>query len=102
MPKNSHKKRRRALADIEASSGSVLADLRLPDARVLDTKARLAVEINRLIRERQLTRVTAAACLDVPQPRISALQNYQLDGLSVETLLDFTNALRRPADRSLI
>jgi predicted XRE-type DNA-binding protein len=33
----------------EASSGNLFADLGLPDAAELDTKARLAVKINRLI-----------------------------------------------------
>ncbi|HEU4626591.1 MAG TPA: helix-turn-helix transcriptional regulator [Steroidobacteraceae bacterium] len=78
---------------MELSSGNVLADLGLPDAAELDTKVRLAVEINRLIKDKRLTQVTAAECLEVSQPKISALKNYKLDGFSVERLMSFLLAL---------
>jgi predicted XRE-type DNA-binding protein len=78
---------------IERSSGNVFADLGLPDAAELDTKVRLAVEINRLIKAQRLTQVTAADCLEVSQPKISALKNYKLDGFSVERLMSFLLAL---------
>lgn len=80
-------------ARIEASSGNVFADLGLPDAAELDTKVRLAVEINRLITVQRLTQVTAAERLEVSQPKISALKNYKLDGFSVEHLMSFLLAL---------
>ena len=78
---------------IEASSGNVFADLRLPDAAELDTKVRLAVMINRLVAAQRLNQVTAAARLKVSQPKISALKNYRLDGFSVERLMIFITAL---------
>lgn len=78
---------------IEPGSGNVFADLGLPDAAELDTKVRLAVEINRLIKHQRLTQVTAAARLEVSQPKISALKNYKLDGFSVERLMSFLLAL---------
>lgn len=78
---------------IEASSGNVFADLGLPDATELDTKARLAVEINRIMVEQRLTQATAAERLEVSQPKISALKNYRLDGFSVERLMSFLLAL---------
>ncbi len=78
---------------VEASSGNVFADLGLPDATELDTKARLAVEINRIIVEQRLTQATAAERLEVSQPKISALKNYRLDGFSVERLMSFLLAL---------
>ena len=78
---------------MELSSGNVFADLGLPDAGELDTKARLAVEINRLIQDKRLTQATAAECLDIGQPKISALKNYKLDGFSVERLMSFLLAL---------
>lgn len=78
---------------IEASSGNVFEDLGLPDAAELDTKVRLAVEINRLIAAQRLTQVTAAARLEVSQPKISALKNYRLEGFSVERLMSFLLAL---------
>ena len=83
---------------IEPSSGSVFTDLGLPDAAELDTKVRLAVEINRLIKDRRLTQVTAAECLEVSQPKISALKNYKLDGFSVERLMSFLLSLGRDVE----
>jgi predicted XRE-type DNA-binding protein len=78
---------------IEPSSGNVFADLGLADAAELDTKVRLAVEINRLIKDQRLTQVTAAERLKVSQPKVSALKNYKLDGFSVERLMSFLLAL---------
>ena len=78
---------------VEASAGSVFADLGLPDAAGLDTKVHLAVMINRLVAAQRLNQVTAAARLKVSQPKISALKNYRLDGLSVERLINFLLAL---------
>jgi Uncharacterized conserved small protein len=83
---------------IEPSLGNVFADLGLPDAAELDTKMRLAVEINRLISAQGLTQVTAAARLEVSQPKISALKNYKLDGFSVERLMSFLLALGRDVE----
>lgn len=73
---------------IEASSGNVFADLGLSDAAELDAKVRLAAMINQLLAAQRLNKVTAAARLKVSQPTISALENYRLDGLSVERLLN--------------
>ncbi len=83
---------------VEPSSGNVFADLGFPDAAELDTKVRLAVEINRLIKAHRLTQVTAAECLEVSQPKISALKNYKLDGFSVERLMSFLLALGRDVE----
>ena len=78
---------------IEASSGNVFADLGLPDAAELNIKVRLAVEIVRLISERGLSQVAAAAILKINQPKVSALKHYKLDGFSVERLMTFLLAL---------
>ena len=78
---------------VEASSGNAFADLGLPDAEDLDTKARLAVKINRMVVAQRLNQVTAAARLNISQPKISALKNYRLDGVSVERLMRFITAL---------
>ena len=78
---------------IEASSGNVFADLGLPDAVELDTKVRLAVEINRLIGAQRLTQATAAARWGVSQPKVSALKSYRLEGIPVERLMSFRLAL---------
>jgi len=74
---------------MELGSGNVFADLGLPDAAELDTRVRLAVEVNRLIKDKRLTQGAAAECIEVSQPKVSALKNYKLDGFSVERLMSF-------------
>lgn len=76
------------------SSGNVFTDLRVPDAAELDAKVRLAVLINRRIKDRRLTRAKAAECLGVRPQQASSLKNYRLDGISVERLRSFLLALR--------
>jgi predicted XRE-type DNA-binding protein len=75
------------------SSGNVFEDLGLPNAVVLDARVRLAVEINRLIGEQQLTQAATAKCLKVSEPGISALKNYKLGGFSLGRLMSFLLAL---------
>jgi predicted XRE-type DNA-binding protein len=61
---------------IAASSGSVFADLGLPDAEDLDSKLRLAVELNRRLKVRRLSQVRAATLLGISQPKVAALKHY--------------------------
>ena len=90
--------KRKTEATIEPSSGNVFADLELDDAVELDTKVRLAVEINRLLGARALSQVAAAKLLGVTQPRVSALKAFKLDGFSVERLMRFLTALGRDVE----
>jgi predicted XRE-type DNA-binding protein len=78
---------------IERGSGNVFADLGFPDAEELNTRVRLAVEINYLRAAQGLTPMTAAERLQVAQPKVSALKNYELDGFSAERLIGFLLAL---------
>jgi len=78
---------------VTPSSGNVFADLGLSHAEEKQTKARLAVAINRVLQERRLSQTAAARVLGINQPKVSALANYQLQGFSVERLLRFLNAL---------
>lgn len=80
------------------SSGNVFADLKLPNAEEKQTKVRLAVTINEILKEKGLRQEAAAKLLDMNQPKISALANYQLEGFSVERLLRFLNALDRDVE----
>lgn len=76
----------------------MLADLGLPDAEELDTKLRLAVELNRLLKVRRLSQVRAAALLGISQPKVSALKHYRLEGFSVERLMVLLTAMGRDVD----
>lgn len=83
---------------ITRGTGNIFADLGLPDAAERQTKTRLAVAINRIIKDQGLKQTAAACLLGVPQPKVSALVNYRLDGFSVEKLMDFIVALGRDVE----
>lgn len=81
--------------DIIEGVGAVFADLGLPDPADRQTKTRLAMAVNALLKERRLKQTQAAAVLGIPQPKVSALANYRLDHFSVEKLVGFLNDLRK-------
>ena len=83
---------------IERGTGNVFADLGFSDAGERQTKTRLALAINRIIKDQRLKQIDAARLLGVPQPKVSALVNYRLDGFSVEKLMDFIVALGRDVE----
>jgi predicted XRE-type DNA-binding protein len=71
------------------SSRNIFADMNLPDAAELDTRARLGAAICRIVERRRLTQAEVAAALAINQPKVSALLNYKLEGFSVERLMRF-------------
>ena len=80
-------------ANFEIGSGNVFADLGLADAETLLAKVQLASEICAIITERDLTQQEAATLASLSQPKISAIQNRQMQGFSVERLLKVVNRL---------
>src|SRR5712692_6457967 len=87
--------KRKTNPDVVPSSGNVFADLGLLNTEEKQTKVRLAVAINEIVQGQQLSQAAAARRLNVNQPKVSALSNYQLDGFSVERLMNFLTALDR-------
>ena len=87
--------KRKTKAGVVASSGNVFADLGVRNADEKQTKVRLAVAINQILQGRKLSQTAAARRLKVNQPKVSALSNYQLEGFSVERLMNFLTALDR-------
>lgn len=79
--------------DITPGSTNVFADLGYSDAAERQTKTRLALAINDLLKARKLRQREAAELLGMPQPKISALKNYRLDQFSVERLMACLTAL---------
>ena len=86
-------KRVNKIERVDEGSGNVLVDLGLSDAAELTTKLQLAVAINQQIEARSLSQIAVAELLSVNQPKVSALQNYKLDGFSVERLMTFLTGL---------
>ncbi|MCA6248937.1 MAG: XRE family transcriptional regulator [Phenylobacterium sp.] len=79
--------------DITEGAGNVFADLGLPDAAGRQTKTRLAMAVNALLKDRRLKQTDTATILGIPQSKVSSLANYRLDHFSVEKLISFLNAL---------
>lgn len=77
----------------EKSSGNVFADLGLPDSGQELLKAKLTVQIYRLIRERGLTQAKAADILGTTQAQISALMRCRPVSVSVGRLMEFLTIL---------
>jgi predicted XRE-type DNA-binding protein len=84
--------------EITRGTANVFADLGYLDAEERQTKTRLAIEINGLIKARKLKQAEAGDILGVPQPKVSALANYRLDGFSVERLMGFLTALNQDVE----
>lgn len=78
---------------IEKSSGNVFADIGLPDSDRELMKARLALQIYRLIKARGLTQAEAAKLLDTTQPQVSALMRLRPASVSVGRLMEFLTLL---------
>jgi predicted XRE-type DNA-binding protein len=84
--------------DIIEGTGNVFADLGFPDAAERQTKTRLAMAVNAILKARRLKQAETAAILAIPQPKVSALANYRLDHFSVEKLMTFLNALNQDVE----
>ena len=83
---------------IEESTGNVFEDLGLPESDELLAKAELARRISQIIQGRRLTQHEAARVLDTTQPNVSNLVNGRLQGISLERLVRYLNALGRDVE----
>jgi len=72
---------------------NVLVDLGFPEAEELTAKVILAKKINDILADRRLTQSAAARLLGIPQPKISAIRNYKIRGISLERLMQALTAL---------
>jgi predicted XRE-type DNA-binding protein len=85
----------------EKSSGNVFADLGLPHPEQELLKAKLMLEIYRLIRKRGLKQSQAGKILGIKQPHVSALLRNRSGSFSVERLMDFLTALGQDVEITL-
>ena len=86
------------MTKITRGTSNVFADLGYPDAAERQTKTRLALAVNELLKARKLKQREIATLLGVPQPKVSALTNYRLDQFSVERLMQFLTALNQDVE----
>lgn len=85
-------KRKRKVA-VRPGSGNVFADLGFANPEREALKARLILQIYRLIKQRGITQAEAGAILGIRQPNVSALMRGQSGAFSVERLMAFLTAL---------
>jgi predicted XRE-type DNA-binding protein len=84
--------------EFEMSSGNVFADIGIENPEEELTKAKLAWEIEQIIKKEKLTQAEAAKLMGINQPKVSALIRRKLDGFSVERLIQFLNKLGQDID----
>ena len=77
----------------EKSTGNVFADLGLPHPEQELLKARLTLQIYRLIKQRGLKQAEAGKIFGIQQPHVSALMRNRAGAFSVERLMKFLTAL---------
>jgi predicted XRE-type DNA-binding protein len=78
---------------IHAGSGNVFRDLGFPNPEREQIKARLTLQIYKLIKVRGLTQAAAGEILGIKQPHVSGLMRGRSGNFSVERLMDFLTAL---------
>ena len=78
---------------IEKSKRNVFADLGLADAEQELLKAKLTLQVHRLLRARNLTQANAAKLLGTTQPQVSALMALKPVSVSVGRLMEFLTIL---------
>lgn len=84
--------------DVEAGTGNVFSDLDYPDAKERTLKVKLALEVNRVMKDRKLTQVQAAELLGIEQPHVSDLARYRLNRFSSERLMEFLTRLGKAVE----
>ena len=77
----------------EKSVGNVFADLGFPHPEQELLKAKLTLQIYRLIKKRGLKQTEAGIIPGIKQPHVSALMRNRSGAFSVERLMDFLTAL---------
>ena len=78
---------------VTEGTGNIFADLGLPNPEQELMKARLTLQIARIIKDRGLTQAEAAKILGIQQPHVSALARNRAGSFSIGRLMDFLTAL---------
>jgi len=79
--------------DMVSSNGNVFADLGLRNAKQELLKAKLTIEIYRLLKKRGLTQQQTAKLLGMTQAQVSALMRCKPVSVSVGRLMEFLTVL---------
>jgi predicted XRE-type DNA-binding protein len=78
---------------VKSRSSNVFADLGLPNPEQELLKARLTLQIYKIIKARGLTQARLSDVLGIKQPHVSALMRNRAGNFSVGRLIEFLTAL---------
>ena len=78
---------------VEEGSGNVFADLGLPNPEQELLKARLTLQIHKIVKARGLNQTQAGQLLGIKQPHVSALMRNRAGNFSIGRLIEFLTAL---------
>src|SRR5438874_7184613 len=81
--------------ECEEGSGNVFADLGLPDADELLSRAKLGFHVYELLKGRHLKQREIASLLRIKQPEVSHLMNGHFSRFTTDKLLEFLRRLDR-------
>jgi len=76
-----------------ARGGNVFASLGLPNPEQELLKARLTLQIHKIVKARGLTQTQVAQLLGIKQPHVSALIRNRAENFSIGRLIEFLTAL---------
>jgi predicted XRE-type DNA-binding protein len=85
--------RKKTAIRAQASSGNIFADLGVPNPEQELLKARLTLQIYKIIKARGLTQAQAGRLLGIKQPHVSALMRNRAGNFSIGRLIEFLTAL---------
>jgi predicted XRE-type DNA-binding protein len=77
---------------------NVFADLGLPDPEQELLKARLTLQIHKILKSSGMTKSQIAKILGVQQPQVSLLMRNRAGSFSVGRLMEFLTALRQDVE----
>ena len=86
---------------VTKGSANVFADLGLPNPEQELLKARLTLQIYKIIKERGLTQARAGELLGIKQPHVSTLMRNRAGNFSVGRLMEFLTALGQDVEISV-
>jgi len=91
-------RKKHAPEPVEYGTDNIFADLDFANPEEHLAKAKLAVQIVEIIRQRRLNQTAAAAILGIDQPKVLALMRGQLKNFSLDRLCRFLNHLDKDVD----
>ncbi len=87
--------------DYEKSSGNVFADLGFPDSEQELVKAKLTIQIYRILKDRDLTQAEAAKLLGATQTQGSTIMRCRPASVSAGRLMEFLTMLGQDVEVSV-